>query len=273
MDLTRHHTPQGPRWALDGRALPAGFTLAGLLALPRSHLLALLQELRPALQEPVDGPLLAPVEPEQEVWGSGVTYLRSRDARRAESAVADVYERVYLAERPELFFKALGWRVVGHGQPVRVRGDATWNVPEPELTLVVNAYGEIVGYTAGNDMSSRDIEGENPLYLPQAKIYNGSCAVGPALRLLPEGAPPELTIRMEILRGTALAFHGAIETGQMKRGLPELVQYLFRELDFPHGVLLMTGTGIVPPDEFSLEPGDRVRIAVGDLVLENPVAP
>ncbi len=271
MDLTRHHTPQGPRWALDGRALPAGLTLAGLLALPRSHLLALLQELDSGLQDLAEGPLLAPVEPDQEVWGSGVTYLRSRDARRAESAVADVYERVYLAERPELFFKAPGWRVVGHGQPVRVRRDATWNVPEPELTLVVNAYGEIVGYTVGNDMSSRDIEGENPLYLPQAKIYNGSCAVGPALRLLPEGVPRGLTIRMEIFRGPERVFHGTIETGQMKRALPELVQYLFRELDFPHGVLLMTGTGIVPPDEFSLKPGDRVRIAVGDLVLENPV--
>ncbi len=272
MELTRHPTPQGARWALDGRALPAGFTLAGLLALPRAHLMALLQEIRPGLQAPADGPLLAPVEPQQEVWGSGVTYLRSRDARRAESAVADVYEQVYRAQRPELFFKAPGWRVVAPGQPVRIRRDAAWNVPEPELTLVLNAYGEIVGYTAGNDMSSRDIEGENPLYLPQAKIYNGSCAVGPAIRLLPEGTLQELTIFLEIFRGTEPVFHGAIGTGQMKRRPSELAQYLFRELDFPQGVLLMTGTGIVPPDEFSLQPGDRVRIGVGDLVLENPVA-
>ncbi len=272
MELTRHSTPQGTRWALDGRALPAGITLAGLLALPRTQLVALLQELGPDLQAPAEGPLLAPVEPQQEIWGSGVTYLRSRDARRAESAAADVYERVYRAQRPELFFKAPGWRVVAPGQPVRIRRDAAWNVPEPELTLAINAYGEIVGYTAGNDMSSRDIEGENPLYLPQAKIYNGSCAVGPALRLLPEGRLQELTIRLEIFRGAEPVFHGVIGTGQMKRRPSELVQYLCRELDFPHGVLLMTGTGIVPPDEFSLQPGDRVRIAVGDLVLENPVA-
>ncbi len=272
MELTRHHTLRGPRWALDGRLLPAGVTLASLLALPRYHLVEFLSDLSTRLDTLAEGPLLAPVEPAQEIWGSGVTYLRSRDARKAESEVADVYERVYLAERPELFFKAPGWRAVGHGQPVRIRRDARWNVPEPELTLVLNAFGEIVGYTVGNDMSSRDIEGENPLYLPQAKIYDGGCAVGPAILLADEERLRNLAIRMEIHRGPDRVFHGATDTGQMKRSLNELAAYLFRELEFPYGVLLMTGTGIVPPDDFTLQPGDRIQITVGALTLENPVA-
>src|SRR5688572_28853431 len=180
MLLTRHSTRTGPRWAADGSWLPAGFSLSQWLALPAHAALAELERL--ALEGHAEGPLLAPLEPEHEVWASGVTYLRSRQAREAESSVADVYERVYAAERPELFFKSLGFRVRGMGQPIRVRADSRWNVPEPELTLLLNAHGEILGYTAGNDVSSRDIEGENPLYLPQAKVFNGSCALGPGLQ-------------------------------------------------------------------------------------------
>jgi len=200
-----------------------------------------------------------------------VTYLRSRDARKAESQTADVYERVYTAERPELFYKAGGWRVQGHGQPVRVRADSRWNVPEPELTLVANRHGEIVGYTAGNDVSSRSIEGENPLYLPQAKVYNGACALGPGIRLAAATTMTDLPIKLEVWRGGAARFTGETRTSQIRRGLDELIGFLRRELDFPYGVFLMTGTGIVPPDDTSLQAGDTVRLAVGDLWLENPV--
>ena len=270
MDLTRHATPTGPRWAIDGFWLPADLTLSQLLATPAAELLPTLTAQR--TDEPVVGPLLPPIEPMQEVWASGVTYLRSRDARKAESQVADVYERVYTAERPELFFKAAGWRVVGPGQPIRVRADSTWNVPEPELTLVANRHGEIIGYTAGNDVSSRDIEGANPLYLPQAKVYNASCALGPSIRLAAAAEQTDLPIRLEVWRGDTARFSGETRTSQIRRSLDELVSFLQRELDFPHGVFLMTGTGIVPPDDTSLQPGDTVRLAVGDLWLENPVA-
>jgi 2-dehydro-3-deoxy-D-arabinonate dehydratase len=269
MYLTRHHTREGPRWALDGRFLPRGLNLAALLAMPRQACVALLQSL--SLTETASGELLAPVEDGQEVWGSGVTYLRSRAARMAESTTADVYQKVYDAERPEIFFKQLGWRTVGHGQPVRIRKDTRWNVPEPELTLVANAFQEIVGYTVGNDMSSRDIEGENPLYLPQAKTYNGSCAIGPGIQLAEADAMRELTVQMQIQRGGGQVFAGDTAITQMKRQLPELVAYLSRELDFPYGVLLMTGTGIVPGDDFTLQAGDVVRITIGDLTLENTV--
>lgn len=270
MYLTRHHTIDGPRWALDGNLLPSGLTLSTLLAIPRSTCVDLLQSL--SLSKQASGDLLAPVDAYQEVWGSGVTYLRSRAARMAESTTADVYSKVYDAERPEIFFKQLGWRVVGAGQLVRIRKDTKWNVPEPELTLVINAFREIVGYTVGNDMSSRDIEGENPLYLPQAKTYTGSCALGPGIQLAPADEMRSLTVQMAIQRGDSPAFSGDTSITQMKRQLPELVDYLCRELEFPHGVLLMTGTGIVPGDEFTLQPGDRVRITIGDHTLENVVA-
>jgi 2-dehydro-3-deoxy-D-arabinonate dehydratase len=181
--LTRHQSQSGPRWALDGQYLPLSFTLSGLLASSAASMAQLLREA--ALEAQADGPLLAPVEPEQEVWASGVTYLRSRDAREAESSTRDVYARVYDAERPELFFKAIGRRVVGPGDTVCIRHDSSWDVPEPEIVLVVNHALEIVGYCAGNDMSSRSIEGENPLYLPQAKTYDRSCALGPGIRLAP----------------------------------------------------------------------------------------
>ena len=180
MYLTRHETPGGPRWALDGGFLPPSFTLDVVLQLPKAAVAGFLRSL-PKGASTAGAPLLAPVEPTSEVWAAGVTYLRSRDAREEESAVKDVYTRVYEAKRPELFFKANGWRVAGHDMPIRVRDDSAWNVPEPELALVINSAGEIVGHTICNDVSSRDIEGDNPLYLPQAKVYNGSCAVGPGI--------------------------------------------------------------------------------------------
>ncbi len=269
MILTHHHTAHGPRWALDGAYLPPSFHLGLLLELPREAIAPFLQAL-PTEGRATDA-LLAPIEATQEVWAAGVTYLRSRDAREAESQVGDIYGRVYVAERPELFFKAAGWRVIAPGGAIRVRPDSTWDVPEPELTLVINRYGEIVGYCAGNDVSSRSIEGENPLYLPQAKVYNGSCALGPGIEIAPVEALREIPIRLEIVRHGETVYTGAANTSQMKRSFEELAAYLFRELDFPHGAFLMTGTCLVPPDGFTLESSDVVTITVGQLVLENRV--
>lgn len=268
--LTRHATAHGARWALNGRYLPTAFSLALLLDLPKGAVDDFLAAL-PAGDAASDA-LLPPVEHGQEVWASGVTYLRSRDARKAESDVADVYELVYSAERPEIFLKAVGWRVMGHEQPFRIRVDSTWNVPEPELTLVINRHGEIVGYTAGNDASSRDIEGANPLYLPQAKVYNGSCTLGPGIIIGDAENMGDLPIYLEITRGGRSIFSGEANTNQMKRGLQELTDYLCMELDFPQGVFLMTGTCLVPGDDFTLHAGDVVRITVGELTLENQVA-
>ena len=212
----------------------------------------------------------------QEVWAAGVTYYRSRSARMAESKDAgggDFYDRVYTAERPELFFKATPSRVAGPGGAVRIRVDAQWSVPEPELTLLVNPRGEIIGYTVGNDMSSRDIEGENPLYLPQAKVYDRSCALGPCVLVTRDPLPRETEIGLEIRRGDEVAFRGATTLEAMKREPVELVAYLFRENRFPAGALLMTGTGIVPPDEFTLAAGDVVSITIGGIgTLRNTVA-
>jgi len=208
----------------------------------------------------------------QEVWAAGVTYYRSRDARMEEAKEAggeDFYARVYEADRPELFLKATPHRVVGHGQPVRIRRDAHWNVPEPELTLVINSRAEIVGYTIGNDMSSRDIEGENPLYLPQAKVYDGACALGPCILVSSEPLPPTTRIQLTIARGADTAFADATELARLKRTPRELVDYLYREASFPLGCFLLTGTGIVPPNAFTLQSGDRIRIAIdgiGELV-------
>jgi 2-dehydro-3-deoxy-D-arabinonate dehydratase len=216
--------------------------------------------------------LLAPVGA-QEVWAAGVTYYRSRDARMEESktsAGGDFYARVYEADRPELFFKSTGHRAVGPGGRVRLRADAKWNVPEPELTLAVNAAGEIFGVTIGNDMSSRDIEGENPLYLPQAKVYDGSCALGPGI-LVGEPPGPETTIRLEIARAGKIAFTGETTLAQLKRKPAELAAWLFRDQTFPNGVYLMTGTGIVPGADFTLAAKDEIRIeiaGVGRLVNE-----
>jgi 2-dehydro-3-deoxy-D-arabinonate dehydratase len=221
-----------------------------------------------------EGEVLAPIDG-QEVWAAGVTYYRSRGARMEESKDAgggDFYDRVYSAERPELFFKSTASRTVGSGGKVRIRGDAKWSVPEPELTLVVSAGGRIVGYTIGNDMSSRDIEGENPLYLPQAKVYGGSCALGPGILVTASPLAHSTEIVLEILRNDRIAFEGSVELTELKRDPKELVQYLFRDNSFPSGVFLMTGTGIVPPSEFTLERGDVVRISIEPIgVLENVV--
>jgi 2-dehydro-3-deoxy-D-arabinonate dehydratase len=230
-----------------------------------------------ATGRPVAAPaaLCAPIA-SQEVWAAGVTYVRSRTARMEESRSAgggDFYDRVYGADRPELFFKATAHRVRGHGQAVRIRGDARWNVPEPELTLAVTARGTIVGYTIGNDMSSRDIEGENPLYLPQAKVYDGSCGLGPGLYVSPEPLPPATAIGIAITRGGAAVFEGATSLAAMKRTPRELVDYLYRDNSFPAGCLLLTGTGIVPPDAFTLAAGDQVAITIEPIgTLVNTVA-
>jgi 2-dehydro-3-deoxy-D-arabinonate dehydratase len=220
------------------------------------------------------GTLLAPIG-SQEVWAAGVTYYRSRSARMAESKDAgggSFYDRVYSADRPELFFKATPHRVAAPGTPVRIRSDARWSVPEPELTLVINPRGQIIGYTIGNDMSSRDIEGENPLYLPQAKVYDRSCALGPCVLISPEPLPPSTPIRIEIERQGRGEFSGATTLAELKRAPSVLVEYLFRENIFPSGAYLMTGTGIVPPDSFTLAAGDRVRITIDPIgTLENTV--
>lgn len=269
MYLTRHQTPNGPNWALDGYFLPHHINLKTLLALPYAAMLQMLPAL-PVSETAVQN-LLPPLEPDHEVWAAGVTYRRSREAREHESDVKDVYEKVYSAERPELFFKAIGWRVVGHKMPIRIRQDSHWNVPEPELTLVINGRHEIVGFCVGNDVSSRDIEGANPLYLPQAKMYNGSCALGPGIVLAETDQLQDLAIQMDIVRAGEVAYQDETRSSQMKRTLNELVDYLTQEMDFPYGAFLMTGTGIVPPDQFSLQSGDIVRITVGSLQMENTV--
>jgi len=221
-----------------------------------------------------DVKLLAPLE-QQEVLAVGVTYLRSKKARMDESEFsATAYDKVYDAPRPELFFKSMPEKVVGPGGTVGIRSDARWSVPEPELAFVLNSRGHVVGYTVGNDMSSRDIEGENLLYLPQAKIYTGSCALGPFVRV---GATEEEArtwkISLEIRRGGAVVFQGEVSAGQLKRPFEEMAGYLFRCQSFPHGAVLLTGTGIVPPDSFTLTAGDVVRISISGVgVLENTVA-
>jgi 2-dehydro-3-deoxy-D-arabinonate dehydratase len=221
-----------------------------------------------------DAKLEAPIG-SQEVWAAGVTYYRSRSARMAEAKDAgggDFYDRVYTAERPELFFKAMASRVAAPGTPVRIRSDAKWSVPEPELTLVISPRGKIIGYTVGNDMSSRDIEGENPLYLPQAKVYDRSCALGPCILVSSDPLEKSTPIRIEIVRGGNVAFSGATTLAELKREPELLVSYLFRENNFPAGALLMTGTGVVPPDSFTLAPGDVVRITIDPIgTLENTV--
>ena len=212
----------------------------------------------------------------QEVWAAGVTYLRSRTARMEESKDAGggtFYDKVYHADRPELFFKGTPHRVAAPGTPVRIRGDSKWNVPEPELTLAINAHGKIFGYTIGNDMSSRDIEGENPLYLPQAKVYDKSTALGPCLYVTDKPLPTTTTIAIEIRRAGAVVFNGNTQVSQIKRAFTDLAGYLFRDNSFPHGTYLLTGTGIVPPDAFTLQSGDEIRITIEPIcTLVNPVA-
>jgi len=222
----------------------------------------------------LEEPALAPAAG-QEIWGAGVTYDRSRTARLEESEAAggaSFYDRVYEAERPELFFKCAGWRARGPGQPVRIRRDARWSVPEPELALVANARGEIVGWTIGDDLSARDLEAENPLYLPQAKIWDGACALGPALLVREEPLPADTAIALSVLRSGAAVFEGGTTLARMRRAPAQLVTYLFRETSFPAGCVLLTGTGIVPPNDFALRSGDEIRIRVPAIgQLTNPV--
>jgi 2-dehydro-3-deoxy-D-arabinonate dehydratase len=223
----------------------------------------------------IETSLLAPIG-SQEVWAAGVTYLRSRDARMEESKEsggATFYDKVYEAERPELFFKSMPHRVVGSGQAVFIRRDSTWNVPEPELTLMINRFGTIVGYTIGNDMSSRSIEGENPLYLPQAKMYERSASIGPCI-YVPDGPiTRDTVISMEIFRGEKKVFYDSVQIDRIKRSFAELAEFLYREFDFPAGCFLMTGTCLVPPDDFTLAENDRVEISIDGIgTLINTIA-
>jgi 2-dehydro-3-deoxy-D-arabinonate dehydratase len=231
----------------------------------REDLYEHLKQLLPALERiEIPGDLPPPIG-NQEVWAAGVTYYRSRDARMEESKSAgggDFYDRVYGADRPELFFKATPNRVVGHRGKVAIRDDAKWSVPEPELTLLISPGGKITGYTIGNDMSSRDIEGENPLYLPQAKVYDRSCALGPSILVRPTPLERTTEIKLEIRRAGAVEFSGATTLESLKREPASLVEYLFRNNSFPNGCFLLTGTGIVPPDAFTLHQGDEIRITI-----------
>jgi 2-dehydro-3-deoxy-D-arabinonate dehydratase len=240
-------------------------SLDALIAHPdlHAHLNAAINATSPA-DHLLHTPLLAPIG-NQEVWASGVTYYSSRRARIAESKDAgggDFYDRVYSAERPELFFKAVAHKVAGPDSFVKIRRDALWSVPEPELTLVINPRGEIIGYTIGNDMSSRDIEGTNPLYLPQAKVYDRSCALGPGLLIRSESMPIATSIQLDILRAGHIQFSGATTLAELKRDPATLVEYLFRDQTFSYGCFLLTGTGIVPPDSFTLQRDDEIQITI-----------
>ena len=252
--------------------IPHALSLDALFASadPGALLQAALIEAHPT-HAPAPETLRAPLQ-SQEVWAAGVTYYRSRTARMAESKDSGggtFYDKVYEAERPEIFFKGTPHRVAAPGAGVRIRSDSKWNVPEPELTLAINAAGKIFGYTVGNDMSSRDIEGENPLYLPQAKVYHLSTALGPCLVITDTLPTADTVIAIEIRRAGATVFSGETTVGQIKRPLPSLADWLYRDNSFPHGALLMTGTGVVPPDAFTLQPADEIRITlapVGTLI-------
>ncbi len=240
-----------------------------LSSTPAANLVAVLQE---RLQASVENDAITHHVPvgNQEIWAAGVTYKRSEEAREAESNNSSMYTRVYKAQRPELFFKSMGYDVVDLGEPVGIRYDATWSVPEPELVIVLNAHMEVIGFTIGNDMSSRDIEGENPLYLPQAKVYENACAVGPRIWLQPGATQwPDVAIELQIERSGETVFSDTTTTAELHRSLGDLVDYLGRCKRFSKGAFLFTGTGIVPPDSFTLEAGDRVRIKIdpiGELV-------
>jgi 2-dehydro-3-deoxy-D-arabinonate dehydratase len=274
--LKLYRTAAGPVLEADGVVVAMEEEWDALVNRP-----ALAQHLRRAAARGRPGkapaePLLAPCDG-QEIWGAGVTYDRSRTARIDESQAAggggaSFYDRVYEAVRPELFFKCAAWRARGSGQPVRIRRDAKWSVPEPELVVCANARGEIVGCTIGDDLSARDIEAENPLYLPQAKIWDGACALGPVLLVQEEPLPPDTSIALRVVRAGAAAYEGSTTLARMRRPLKELVAYLYRETSFPAGCLLFTGTGIVPPDGFSLRSGDEIEITVPEIgTLHNRV--
>jgi 2-dehydro-3-deoxy-D-arabinonate dehydratase len=281
MHIFRFLSEHGPRLGVDAGELRYDLSAAGPEFGDISNWLALADpvgRLRDSLSLARTFPLTEGVELTapldlQEVWACGVTYLRSKVARMEESDEGrDFYDKVYEADRPEIFLKATPGRVVSPGKPVRIRADSSWNVPEPELVLVLSSSGAIVGYTIGNDVSSRSIEGENPLYLPQAKIYDGSCALGPVIALSDDDRSAR-EIKMTITRADLAVFSGKTSTSQMRRTPDELASYLFRELTFGAGAFLLTGTGIVPPDDFTLHSGDVVRIEIEGIgTLENPVA-
>jgi 2-dehydro-3-deoxy-D-arabinonate dehydratase len=248
--------------------------LADLWSRPASDLPALLDEPAGAPRPGDQVVLLPPIDGHTEVWAAGVTYARSRSAREEESSVARVYELVYEADRPELFFKSVAWRVVTDGEPIGIRQDSEINVPEAELALVVNAFGETVGYTVCNDVSSRSIEGENPLYLPQAKMYAGSCALASGIRPAWEVTDPgQLGIELEVSRADTTAWQASTSTAALYRQPPDLVEWLFAEQVFPSGVIMSTGTGLVPDMDFTLQVDDVVRITIDQVgTLTNPVA-
>jgi 2-dehydro-3-deoxy-D-arabinonate dehydratase len=264
---------------LDGgavRPVPGVDSMSALLALGLAEARSRVERAAEEPAQPVDAVrLLPPVDGRTEVWASGVTYERSMDARVEESQTQDVYSRVYAAERPELFLKSVAWRVVTDGEPIAVRPDSAVTVPEPELAVVLTASGEVFGYTVCDDVSSRDIEGENPLYLPQAKIYAGSCSLAPGVRPAWEVPDPAgLGIEVRVVRDGATAFEGTTSTARMHRTVDDLAEHLFRAQEFPGGAVLSTGTGIVPGLEFTLRPGDVVEVTVeGVGTLANPVTP
>ncbi|HPW60817.1 MAG TPA: fumarylacetoacetate hydrolase family protein [Cyclobacteriaceae bacterium] len=274
-----YKTPEGPLWIYQSNAYLLKGEWDTLINQSKLHqylnlLSAKAERISEAQRQDLIKKSLAPIG-NQEVWAAGVTYLRSRDARMEESkesGAADVYQKVYEADRPELFFKALPARVAGPGDHVFIRSDSTWNVPEPELTLFINSAGEIQAYTIGNDMSSRSIEGENPLYLPQAKIYERSCALGPCLFVPPQPISSETKIAITISRNQEEVFSNSIQLNRMKRSLPELASWLYKFCKFPVGCFLMTGTGIVPPNNFTLQKKDEVSISIEGIgMLKNTV--
>lgn len=259
---------------IDIEAAGGPASLGAALQLSRGDLMVTLARVKESdLRTPLEDVILkAPID-WQEVWCAGVTYSRSRDARMEESRAEDVYDLVYDADRPEIFFKGMRFRVAGPGEEIAVRSDSTWDVPEPECALVINSAGEIVGYTIGNDVSSRSIEGENPLYLPQAKVYDKAAALGPVIALASEiENPNNLSIKLVIERDGAVGFQGTTNTSQLHRTFDDLVAYLYRDNTHYHGAVLMTGTGIVPPSDFTLEAGDQVSITIDGIgTLSNPV--
>ena len=251
--------------------LPDGTSMDALLRQPLDELRRFLGQDRPAASLQDGAVLEAPIE-SQEVWAAGVTYQRSLQARADEAVSSDPYDRVYTAERPEIFFKATAGRVRGPGQAVYIRSDSSWDVPEPELAVICNSRVEVVGYTIGNDMSSRSIEGENPLYLPQAKVFDGCCALGPAVALAWDFSPSDRKIELDIRRNASIIYRSETSTSSMRRSILDLVDYLGRDQRFEAGCVLLTGTGIVPPSDFTLQDGDEVSIRIDGIgLLENPV--
>ncbi|GAA1643978.1 fumarylacetoacetate hydrolase family protein [Actinoplanes couchii] len=269
MPISLHHLHTGWAVCTDGAWSALRHTLADLLALPIAQARAAVEAANPFSGTP--GPSRPPVD-RQEIWAAGVTYLRSRDGRREESRYGALYDDVYDSDRPEIFFKSSPWRVVGDGDPVGIRADSGWDVPEAEIGLVLNAAGEVFGYTLGNDMSSRSIEGENPLYLPQAKIYDRSCALGPAIVPSWSLSPGPFDIGLRVLRDGRTAYQATTSTAKMARDFTDLADWLFRALSFPSGVILLTGTGMVPDADFTTRPGDTIEIRCPQLgMLTNQV--